>query len=115
MGGGRRAMRKTDNDKYNCGWIHVKCALINSVSLAARSERNKPAARPNSAAPAVRTCHMEMKKVFFAALVAAASATTVLASEAPAGAPGPATSGASAAAAAPVALVVSFLAYYLHH
>jgi hypothetical protein len=69
---------------------------------------------------------MEVKKIAFAVLIAAASAATaVLASEAEAPAAGggaaaaagpaaAATSGASALASAPLALFSSFLAYYLH-
>jgi hypothetical protein len=51
---------------------------------------------------------MEMKKIAFAALVVAASATAVVASEEHA------TSQASGVAVAPVALVASFLAYFLY-
>nr|BAK08047.1 predicted protein [Hordeum vulgare subsp. vulgare] len=51
---------------------------------------------------------MEMKKIAFAALIAAASATAVMASEAPA------TSDASEVAIAPAALVASLVAYFLY-
>ncbi|KAM3410715.1 hypothetical protein ACQJBY_002754 [Aegilops geniculata] len=52
---------------------------------------------------------MEMKKIAFAALLAAASATAVMASEA-----APATSDASEVAIAPAALVASLVAYFLY-
>jgi hypothetical protein len=73
-----------------------------------------------SATPPIPEEEMEMKKVLCAALVAAASATAVMAStEAPVGAPegaaGPSASGASAPSApAAAALLFSALAYYLH-